>query len=115
MIHATIPGVLITDATYVPAARDHERANEASAFFQIASRRGGNQTQLVECTFRGRGAAVHHQHLLTGKRVIVTGALHLATSGGRPRLVLSVHNLELVGGPPRPSRLEDDEDADDAV
>ena len=96
MIHATVPGVLIADASYVPADRDHRRANEASAFFEIVSRRGGAQTQVVECTFRGRGAELHHRALRSGRRVIVTGALHLAMTGGRPRLVLSVQNLELL-------------------
>ena len=112
MIHATVPGVLITEAVYVPAERDHDRGNQAAAFFQISSRRGADQTQVVECAFRGRGAEIHHRALCAGRHVIVTGALHLAMTGGRPRLVLAVQSLEFIGSKhPEGRRFTDQEEA----
>jgi hypothetical protein len=101
MIHATVSGLIVDDATFSPAYRSETRSHAAVARFQLSTRKHYSGYQVVECEFQGRGAATLQQHLVAGKRILATGELTLQTSGGFPRLMLTVKNIELVGGTPR--------------
>jgi hypothetical protein len=117
LIHATIAGIIIEDATFSPAYRSETRAHVALARFRLSTRKHSGQ-QIIDCDFYGKGAAAIEHHLVAGKRIIALGELTLQTGGRFPRLVLAVKTVELVGGTPSYNErrnAEHDDEHDDAV
>jgi hypothetical protein len=101
MIHATIPGVLLDDARYLPSDNSGGFSRQQQVRFALSTSKGrGIGTErflVVQCSVRGAYANDIQHHLVAGKRVIACGELVLL-GGAEPFMLLNVRSVEFIGG-----------------
>jgi hypothetical protein len=104
VIHATIHGVLLNDGRLRPACDLAGVKRQRQVRFTVSTTKhrgaeGEGQFQTVQCCIRGDYALHVAPHLVTGKRVVVSGELVMLTSeSGESYLMLNVRATEFVGG-----------------